>query len=152
MTSKRKIAANQKNALRSTGPRTANGKICASGNARRHGLSASQQHDPALSAQLDALARTFAGDASEPSQIASAFVAAEAEIHIRKIRAARTSVMTLMAARLANNSVLRAVTECPDGAGPGIAAFEMALPELEKIDRYERRARSKRKRALRAMR
>src|SRR4051812_6559710 len=40
MTSERRIAANRANARRSTGPRTAAGKLRAIQNARRHGLAA----------------------------------------------------------------------------------------------------------------
>src|SRR5918992_2030133 len=63
MASERQIRANRRNALKSTGPRTAAGKAASSRNALRHGLTAHQVviegEDPA---RFDALRHRFFGE------------------------------------------------------------------------------------------
>ena len=46
MATARQVAANRRNALRSTGPRTAAGKLASSQNALRHGLTARRAFVP----------------------------------------------------------------------------------------------------------
>lgn len=61
MASERQIAANRRNAGRSTGPRSRKGKKRVSRNAIRHGLSMPLA-GAALTEQIDALARKIAGE------------------------------------------------------------------------------------------
>ena len=63
MTSAHKLRANRANSLRSTGPKTAKGRATAARNARRHGLRIPVLSDPAMSAEVDIMARRIAGDA-----------------------------------------------------------------------------------------
>ena len=51
-----KLIANRVNALKSTGPRSAEGKLASSINARRHGLAASHMNELATDPLLDCLA------------------------------------------------------------------------------------------------
>ena len=61
MATERQIAANRRNARKSTGPRSSAAKKRASRNAYRHGLTLSLTSSPELAKRLDALARKIAG-------------------------------------------------------------------------------------------
>ena len=65
MASERQIAANRRNARKSTGPRSAAGKKRASRNAYRHGLTLSVASTKASAKQLDKLVRRIAGDTED---------------------------------------------------------------------------------------
>jgi hypothetical protein len=62
MASERQIAANRRNARKSTGPRSGAGKNRASCNAYRHGLTLSITSIAAFAKQLDKLVREIASD------------------------------------------------------------------------------------------
>jgi hypothetical protein len=61
MTSGRKVGANRANSRASTGPKTAQGRARAARNALRHALNLSIYSDPALSEEVEALAREIVG-------------------------------------------------------------------------------------------
>ena len=63
MTSACKIAANRRNAARSTGPRSAEGKMRARRNALKHGLATHACPDPAHAVEIERLAKALAGQA-----------------------------------------------------------------------------------------
>jgi hypothetical protein len=65
MTSRRKLEANRANAQSSTGPSTAQGKIRASRNARRHGLNRSVFADAVLSQEVEMMATRIAGEMAD---------------------------------------------------------------------------------------
>ena len=65
MASERQIAANRRNARKSTGPRSGAGKKRASRNAYRHGLTLSITSTAAFAKQLDKLVRKIAGDSED---------------------------------------------------------------------------------------
>ena len=89
MTSDRKIKANRANARASTGPKTARGRARAARNALRHGLTLPVSSDPALSEEVEALAREIAGpDANARIQELARRVA-EAQIDLHRVRYAR---------------------------------------------------------------
>ena len=155
MASERKIAANRANARASSGPKTARGKARASQNAQRHGLSLPVVADPALLKEVKELAREIAGDASDPEIMQEARAVAEAQIDLMRIRRARQNCLAQS----------RCVGDFDTSAGTGAStAWQTYSPErhatsapisskvldqLLKIDRYERRAMSKRKFAIR---
>ena len=89
MTSARKITANRANARASTGPKTATSRARAARNALRYGLSLPVHSDPALSEEVEVLAREIAGPdaAAEVQELARRV--AEAQIDLRRIRCAR---------------------------------------------------------------
>jgi hypothetical protein len=128
MTTERKKEANRKNAKASTGPKTELGKSRVKENARRHGLSISIVSDSGRSAEIENLARRIAGKAAEANTIELARNIASAQIDLVRIR-------------LARHDLLSRKLDAPEYL-PG--------PELMKIDRYERRAFSRRKSAIRA--
>ena len=89
MTSERKIRANRANARASTGPKTARGRARAAQNALRHALSVPVYSDPALSEEVEALAREIAGPGANAEIHEIARRVAEAQIDIRRVRYAR---------------------------------------------------------------
>jgi hypothetical protein len=126
MTSQRQSCANQKNTRRSTGPRTAAGKAKAAENSFRHGLAVDIRNDPAFGDNIHSLAQQYCELAVEPDRLAHARTAAEAQFEIIRVRQARVALIEQEGAL--NN-----------------------VQKLLQFDRYERRALSRRKTALRAL-
>ena len=225
MRSERKLAANRLNAEKSTGPKTARGRSCASRNAVRHGLTSLtlRKRAPA-SAAIERLAKALYGKAVNPLLYEQALIIAECEIILRDVHAARIEAVEDMrevaptvspqtggfpttkefddglqallrgqfgpitvllnrgarairadtAKRQALNALDQAVGEGqqaalrhePAGDAPQavaahqlapqtrdeVTAFLQALPQLVKLDRYERRALSRQRRAIRNFR
>jgi hypothetical protein len=130
VTSARQRDANRRNARSSTGPRTSAGKARAAQNARRHGLSLPTRYDPSRWDENEALARAIAGADADAERLELARRVAEAQIDIIRARAARRDLFPESPAALLE---------------PG------AIARLAAIDRYERRAWSRRKCAIRAL-
>jgi hypothetical protein len=129
MTSEHRRRINQKNARCSTGPRTAAGKAKASGNSFRHGLAVDIRNDPGFRSDIRGLAQRYCENGAEPGRFTDALTAAEAQFEINRVRQARVAFIE-------QNAVER--------------PFENA-EKLLQFDRYERRALSRRKKALRAL-
>jgi hypothetical protein len=150
--SDRKIAANRRNARRSTGPRTAATKARAARNALRHGLSIPLARDPMASAEIDRLAAVLVGRSAPPARLEQAHIAAEAELELLRVRAHRKALLDRKAIELAvdqpNDDRRRSEPVAFDGEHEA-RALAAALPKLEVLERYERRATSRRKRAMR---
>ncbi len=125
MVSEKRLAANRRNALRSTGPRTSEGKARSRLNAIKHGLSASI---PALveSGRFAGLARALGADDPDPAVAAAAARLAAAEAMLERCRAKRAAIAVPVSTS-DDPSTLNALAE---------AARAMAA-----LDRYERRAR-----------
>jgi hypothetical protein len=85
MATERQIAANRRNAQKSTGPRSAAGQKTSSQNALRHGLN-SRISSIDFEKQIENLARQFAGHAEDRINLADAHVAAEADLELQRIR------------------------------------------------------------------
>jgi hypothetical protein len=62
MTSPRKLWTNRINCRSSSGPKTPGGRTISAGNARRHGIRIPVLSDPALSAEVEVMAQTIAGN------------------------------------------------------------------------------------------
>jgi hypothetical protein len=146
MTSKTQIEANRANARRSAGPRTAAGKARASRNALRHGLNTPIEADHPQLAIIEAWALRFCDSQSTPTRHARA-AAAIAQVELSRVRAAKATAL-----RLAAEQVEAA---CADRSAPKATltaqALIASLPDLLKLDGYERKARSKRDKAFRAL-
>lgn len=151
MTSKRKIRANRKNARASTGPSSKAGKMRSARNAVQHGLSLSILADPTLVAALGPLARQIAGaDASsELAELSRLIVAAQ--LDLLRIRQARLELLSR-----ASNGCVRGIASNSGFAScvyPNLpaqaGAFAELAPRLIALDRYERRALSRRKFTIR---
>jgi hypothetical protein len=89
LTSERKITANRANARASTGPQTTRGRARAARNALRHALSLPVCSIPALSEEVEALAREIAGPGANAETQELARRVAEAQIDLRRVRSAR---------------------------------------------------------------
>jgi hypothetical protein len=126
MASEKQIAANRANAQKSTGPKTAAGKLKSSRNAYRHGLSCSLRLDPVTSAKADVIARALVGEAPNEEKLTVAVEFAQAQLELQRIRSTRADLM----AKVDLNQ--------PD---------MHELQRLVALDRYERYAHTKRRRA-----
>jgi hypothetical protein len=124
MATERQIAANRANAQRSTGPKTAVGKMKSSRNAFRHGLSGPLPLNLARWSEIDAIARALTPQGAEHGSAAIEF--AKAQVELFRIRAVR------------NEMSLRI-----DRAG----IDPRKLNHLVSLDRYERYAVGHRRRA-----
>jgi hypothetical protein len=91
MATERQIAANRRNAQKSTGPRSVAGRKRSSQNAYRHGLSL-RISTIELETQIDILARQIAGDATDTRALAWAKIAAEAELEKQRVSQFRTAI------------------------------------------------------------
>ncbi len=89
MATERQIAANRRNARKSTGPRSSAAKKRASRNAYRHGLTLSLTSSTALAKWLDALARKIAGNSKEEIILAHARATTQAELDLARVRMAK---------------------------------------------------------------
>jgi hypothetical protein len=127
MASKRQIAANRKNATKSTGPRSKLGREASRHNARRHGLAIAIETDPAFQDDLEKLAKALSLSQNVGEHARDA---ARAELDLMRIRKIRTSLFEMLS--LANSGSLAKLND-----------------KLAKLERYERRAFSRRNRALR---
>jgi hypothetical protein len=126
MATERQIAANRANAQKSTGPRTAAGRLKSSRNAFRHGLSLPLLLDGKTAAKADAIGRALTPDQASEQQRVAATEVAQAQLELLRIRVVRAELMAMI--DLASGNLER-------------------LQRLAALDRYERFAHTKRRRA-----
>ena len=100
MTSPAKIAANRRNARRSTGPHSAAGKARARRNAFRHGLASPASLDHAAMDRIDNLVDALTIDVHSQLQFQLATVAAEAQAEIERVRQTKVNLVNRASAQL----------------------------------------------------
>src|SRR5262245_59765127 len=103
MASERKIAANRRNARKSTGPRSAAGKARTRGNAWKHGLAAIHLDHP-QTPEIERLAIAIVGTSASSNQLALARPVAETLLELQRVRCARLVLMNKMLVGLARRS------------------------------------------------
>ena len=171
MTSERKIRANRANARTSTGPKTARGRAHAARNALRHALSLPVHSDPVWSEEVEALAREIIGTDANPEMQALGRRIAEAQIDLRRVRHVRHQILSqalsdpdyeseamlgkkaALAIRILRRSdldtpmpdeVIEFLSSKPEGPNKFVTILADKALQLLALDRYERRALSRR--------
>jgi hypothetical protein len=161
MASNRQIAANRRNARQSTGPRSSAGRNRSRRNSYRHGLAAGVTLNAERLKHIERLARKIAGNSADVMTVERARTLAQAEYELAQIRQAKVALISRVMAfgafetpdAIEPNQVKRPErVEIP--AMPATEpectaeAVRRALPELIKLERYERRAGARRDRAV----
>jgi hypothetical protein len=150
MTSAARIAANRRNALASTGPRTGAGKArsaqnarlstgprtpagkaASAQNARRHGLTLSVAGDPAWSEEIKSLARSIAGADADAEGYDLACLIAEAQIGVVRARRARTDLYAAVAAAPGERDRIVRLAAVGDYEQRALARRKFAIRELD---------------------
>jgi hypothetical protein len=176
LTSDRKIKANRANAWASSGPQTAQGRARSARNALRHGLSLPLYSDPAVCEEVEALAREIAGNDANAEIQQLARRVAEAQIDLGRVRYARHRFLsgslsdqyydshanTRMKVKFIGlvlqgkgpdvsiELLEKFLTSTPQGPHKLALILSQEAKRLLAMDRYERRALSRRKFAIRA--
>jgi hypothetical protein len=145
MATDKQIDANRRNGALSRGPKTAAGKARSSRNALKHGLAIPITRDRATVRKIRRAARQIAPSAVGDS-LRNAQIAAEANFDLARVRA----VFWVAFASISYTSNAEIGDMCSTGSGKSAAPIR-TLAELDKLDRYERRAFSRRRRALREL-
>lgn len=172
MASERQIAANRKNARKSTGPRTNAGKQRAAKNSRRHGLSI-QTYEGDNAQAIESLAQRLVEGATDQYLLQCARTVAHAHLELARIRHVKRDIIDRLAlvealgpaarfGRDVERRLLKALSNVPmkkpkpvDWVVPPLSqaeleaeALQRLLPELRKLERYEKRAFNLKNRAL----
>jgi len=130
MASEKQLRANRANAKRSSGPKTAAGRLRSSRNALRHGLSLPLDTDPAASMRARGMAQLLVPDGADPIQTLAAFEMAQAHAQLQRVGAVRSQLMANL-----------------DFASPNLKQMR----RLAALERYERQALTRRRRAVRTL-
>jgi hypothetical protein len=136
---------------RGGGPHTTNGKARAARNAMRHGLSLPVLADPATAALVDALMQQMASAAADAEIGELARAVAQAQVDLIRIRRARHDLIAAAFSHLADGARDAVADLSPRAALPHVPhPVQHLAMRLAAMDRYERRALSRRKFAIRA--
>lgn len=131
MTSERKKTANRGNARMSTGPRSRAGKARASRNAFRHGLATGVYRLATAASEIEQIAEGIASSFGLNTDVDAVRVAAEATFELARIRKIRSSLT------IGSMNTPEEISE--------------VMKSIQRLERYEHRALSRRKRAIRSI-
>jgi hypothetical protein len=149
MATERQIAANRRNARNSTGPRSGAGKKRASRSSYRHGLSSRTAPSARRAKRIERLARKIAGAAADVVALECARAAAQAEFDLAEVRQVKVAVIER--AGILVEPIEAGSSKSPNQPEHAHVAVRRALPELLKLDRYEKRATARRQQSLDAL-
>src|SRR6516165_2777813 len=150
MASDRKIAANRRNSRRSSGPRTVAGKLKVGRNALRHGLAAATLRDSGIAAEVDRLATAIGGENAAAAQREQALVVAESELTLLRVRAVKTSIFEQMLLATGARDTQEPSEQLIERRRVGVIG-RSHVEQLRRLERYERRAFSRRQSAIRRL-
>jgi hypothetical protein len=150
MTSESKIAANRRNSRRSSGPRTHTGKLKVSRNALRHGLAPATLRDSGIAAEVDRLATAIGGENADAAQGEQALIIAESELTLLRVRAVRTSIFEQMLLATGAADAQEPSEQLLGRLHAGVIGSSH-FEQLRRLERYERRAFSRRQGAIRKL-
>jgi hypothetical protein len=126
MASEKQLKANRENAKRSSGPKTAAGRLKSSRNALRHGLSLPLTADPAAAMKARQIAPVLVPEGAGDMQVMAAIEMAQAQAQLLRVAAVRSQLMLNLDFASTNLKQVR---------------------RLAALDRYERQALTRRRRA-----
>jgi hypothetical protein len=179
VTSERRQRANRANARSSTGAKTAGGKAHSAQNAFRHGLNVPVLSDPSLAPEVEAIARRICAPYENGETLEWARRIAEAQVDLTRVRNSRRQLIKRLfvdpAYRPAHgyrqqlrvikmvlggyrprtlpinaDAIVDMLSPKPLEAEEKLAMiFKEKISEFAVLDRYERRALSRRKTAIR---
>ena len=130
MASEKQLRANRENAMRSTGPKTAAGRLKSSRNALRHGLSLPLTADPVAAMKAGQIEQLLAPEAADDLQVVAAVEMAQAQVQLLRVAAVRRKLIAGLEVGSVNLNQVR---------------------RLAALDRYERQALVRRRRAARKL-
>jgi hypothetical protein len=162
----RKIQSNRENARASTGPRSPAGKARSSGNARKHGLAIPIRSARQFAPEIERLADCVAGSGTSAKRFELSRAFAEAQIDLVRVRQAHRELLTRAlsdpdyvlpegATKKVKRKSFRVSSELRQQRPQGPEKIALIITDLARrmaaMDRYERRALSRRKVATRAL-
>jgi len=156
MSSAKQIEANQRNAQKSRGPRTAAGKARASCNSRKHALTTISRNNPLFAARIECIARAICPETANLGLWEQALIIGECATVLGCVQAERIALIEQLlggtTARTSDaegaGSAEREASQCkPASLRDELGALGLAARDLNRLERYERRALSRRKRA-----
>jgi hypothetical protein len=164
MTSERMIASNRINGRHSRGPQTAAGKASSRRNALQHGLAVRVLNDTPMCSKVEVLARIIAGAGADEVRLAYARIIAESQCDLDRIQYAKLALLNsylgqvmsagesdvILSLQNIDRDFDRDDLSGEDEGAPGRAAGLGILQRLCSLQRYEDRAISRRRRAIRA--
>ena len=168
MSSDKQTAANRRNGRRSRGPTTTAGKTRSRANALRHGLSATVLTPPDLRDDIEALAKAIAGGDAEVARLAFARQIAAAQLDLMRVQVAKVALMNSQSLVTPPAKEPAAeIAETFQNADPDVLALDLSdetaltqdlvlvpsidvLNQLARLERYERRAIARYRRAARS--
>ena len=157
MSSEKQIEANRRNAQNSKGPRTTGGKARASRNSRKHALSTISHHNSLFAPRIEAIARAVCPETTNSALWEQALIIGECTTVLVCVQATRIALIEhslrstfapMTDADAADRAELGKSQSEPAPPRDEFEAMDLAARELDRLERYERRALSRRKQAI----